>query len=135
MPCFPNPFIGEVNKKFTKEELIKEFSEKRLSKSPSMFDKDKLTWVNNRYIKERSLEDIVALCMPYLKEAYDLSDKSDEWINMLIATYHDQLSYGKEIVKLVTFALNSNNENEKKEISKQIEVLYFDMLDEMGKGR
>ena len=22
MPCFPNPFIGEVNKKFTKEELI-----------------------------------------------------------------------------------------------------------------
>ena len=29
---------------FTKEELIKEFSETRLSKSPSMFDKDKLTW-------------------------------------------------------------------------------------------
>ena len=105
---------------FTKEELIKEFSEKRLSKSPSMFDKDKLTWVNNRYIKERSLEDIVALCMPYLKEAYDLSDKSDEWINMLIATYHDQLSYGKEIVKLVDLFFNDelNLDDEAKEFMK-----------------
>lgn len=87
---------------FDHQGLIEAFSEKRLSKSPSMFDKDKLTWVNNRYIKERSLEDVVALCLPYLKEAYDLSNKSDEWISKLVSVYHDQLSYGKEIVPLVS---------------------------------
>ena len=59
---------------FTKEELIKVFDEHRLSKSPSMFDKDKLTWVNNRYIKEKSLEEVVALCKHYLEKAYDLSN-------------------------------------------------------------
>lgn len=36
---------------FSKEEFIKIFDEKRLSKSPSMFDKQKLTWMNNQYIK------------------------------------------------------------------------------------
>lgn len=86
---------------FTHDELIKVFDEHRLSKSPSMFDKSKLIWVNNRYIKERPLEEIVKLCKPFLAEKYDLSNKSDEWITNLIAVYHDQLSYGKEICDLV----------------------------------
>ena len=93
---------------FTKEELIVAFDEKRLSKSPSMFDKEKLIWVNNRYIKERSLEDVVALCQPFLQEAYDLSDKSQEWIEALVAVYHDQLSYGKEIVQLTSLFFNDD---------------------------
>lgn len=87
---------------FDKEGLIKEFSETRLSKSPSMFDKDKLIWVNNRYMKERSLEEVVALCKPYLQKAYDLSNKTEQWITSLVAVYHDQLSYGAEIVGLVS---------------------------------
>lgn len=87
---------------FDHQGLIEAFSETRLSKSPSMFDKNKLTWVNNRYIKDRSLDEVVELCLPYLKEAYDLSDKSDEWIRKLINVYHEQLSYGKEIVSLVS---------------------------------
>ena len=86
---------------FTHDELIKVFDEHRLSKSPSMFDKSKLIWVNNRYIKERPLEEVVELCKPFLAEKYDLSNKSEEWITNLIAVYHDQLSYGKEICDLV----------------------------------
>ncbi len=86
---------------FTHEKLIEIFDEKRLSKSPSMFDKNKLVWVNNRYIKERSLEEVVSICRPFLDESYDLSNKTEQWITDLIALYHDQLSYGKEIVELV----------------------------------
>ncbi|MFV0394973.1 MAG: glutamate--tRNA ligase [Coprobacillaceae bacterium] len=86
---------------FTKEELISVFDEKRLSKSPSMFDKNKLTWVNNRYIKEMPLEEVVTLCLPYLEKAYDLSNTSKQWIEELVAVYHEQLSYGAEIVDLV----------------------------------
>ncbi|TDW08859.1 nondiscriminating glutamyl-tRNA synthetase [Breznakia blatticola] len=87
---------------FSKEELIKIFDEKRLSKSPSMFDKNKLTWINNRYMKAKDLDEVVAMCKPYLEEAYDLSGKSDAWIHDLIGLYHDQMSYGKEIVELVS---------------------------------
>ena len=85
---------------FAKEELIKVFDERRLSKSPSMFDKNKLTWVNNRYIKEMPLEDVVTLAKPFLLGAYDCSEKSDQWIQELIGLYQEQLSYGAEIVPL-----------------------------------
>ena len=40
--------------------------------------------------------------MPHLQKHYDLSNKSKEWIEKLIATYQEQLSYGAEIVPLVS---------------------------------
>ena len=85
---------------FSKEELIRVFDEKRLSKSPSMFDKQKLTWVNNRYIKELPIEKVIELSVPYLAKEVDLSGYSEQWIHQLVALYHDQLSYGHEIVSL-----------------------------------
>ena len=85
---------------FSKEELIAEFTEKRLSKSPSMFDRKKLAWVNNRYIKELEPQVIYELCLPFLKKAYDLSAISKEWLEELILLYQPQLSYGEEIVAL-----------------------------------
>lgn len=86
---------------FTKEEFIKIFDEHRLSSAPAMFDRDKLAWINNRYVKAAPLETVVNLARPHLEKAYDLSGKTDEWVNKLISLYHDQLSYGAEIVTLV----------------------------------
>jgi nondiscriminating glutamyl-tRNA synthetase len=85
---------------YSPEELVKVFDEKRLSKSPSMFDKQKLTWVNNRYIKEMPLSDVVALCKPFLEKEFDLSARSEAWIEKLVALFHDQLSYGHQITEL-----------------------------------
>lgn len=81
-------------------ELIKDFDANRLSKSPSMFDKKKLQWVCNEYIKAMDLKDVVSLVKPFLSESYDLSKYSDQWIENLVAIYHPQLSHGKEIVEL-----------------------------------
>lgn len=107
---------------FDKDSLIEAFSETRLSKSPSMFDKAKLAWVNNRYIKELPLEEFVKLCMPHLEKAYDLSSKSKEWIEKLIATYQEQVSYGAEIVPLVELFFNNKFEIE----AEANEFLYSD---------
>lgn len=89
---------------FTHEELVKLFDESRLSKSPSMFDKQKLTWMNNQYVKKLSLDEVVDLTLPHLQEAglveKDLSDAENNWVRDLIALYHDQLSFGAEIVEL-----------------------------------
>ena len=89
---------------FTKEELIKIFDEKRLSKSPSMFDRNKLTWMNNQYIKKLSLEEVVDLSLPHLQKAgllpEELNEEQKEWATKLISLYHNQMSYGAEIVEL-----------------------------------
>ena len=54
---------------FSKEEFIKMFDVNRLSKSPSMFDKQKLTWTNNQYIKQLPLEKVIELALPHLQKA------------------------------------------------------------------
>lgn len=89
---------------FTKEEFISIFDAARLSKSPAVFDKDKLTWMNNQYIKQAPLEQVIELSLPHLQKAgmlpEQLSDEEREWAHDLIALYHDQLSFGAEIVEL-----------------------------------
>ncbi len=84
----------------SKSEIIEKFDEKRLSKSPATFDKNKLTYINNRYIKELSIEKLVALCRPHLTKYHIIDGRSEEWINKLIELFHDRLSYGAEIVPL-----------------------------------
>ena len=85
---------------FSMEELIKEFDDARLSKSPSMFDKSKLTWVNNRYIKALNADEVYELCYPFLKESYDLSNMDNSKLREIILSFHEEMSYGKEIVDL-----------------------------------
>ncbi len=85
---------------FTPLELVEIFDEKRLSKSPSMFDKNKLTWINNRYLKNLPLEELYDLTLPFLHAAYPDSNLDINWQKDLINLYQDQLSYGAEIVEL-----------------------------------
>lgn len=89
---------------FSKEELIKIFDEERLSKSPSMFDRQKLMWMNNQYLKQLPLEEVVALSLPHLQKAgklpEDMTAEQSEWAHKLIALYHEQLNFGAEITEL-----------------------------------
>lgn len=83
---------------FTMDELIKAFDPKRISKSSSQYDIKKLQWVNAHYIKNMDDASYLAFVKPFLSEAHDLSDKSEEWINHLLLIYKNHISYGKEIV-------------------------------------
>ena len=89
---------------FSKEEFIQQFDANRLSKSPALFDKQKLEWMNNQYMKKTDLEKVVELALPHLIKAgrFDEEMTADEreWATKLIRLYHDQMSYGAEIVEL-----------------------------------
>ncbi len=89
---------------FSKEEFIKIFDPNRLSKSPALFDTNKLTWVNNQYVKKLPLNDVVELSLPHLKKAGVVPEQLDAeellWVHKLVSLYHEQMSYGAEIVGL-----------------------------------
>ncbi len=82
---------------FSMEELIQAFDPTRISKSNSQYDVKKLNWVNAHYIKNMDDEKYLEYIKPFLTNAYDLSNKTDEWINKLLLTYKSHISYGKEI--------------------------------------
>lgn len=54
---------------FTLDELTKAFNISGISKSPSIFDYDKLEWFNGEYIRKMSPEEFTSYAMPYYKEA------------------------------------------------------------------
>ncbi|AKC64573.1 glutamate--tRNA ligase [Bacillus altitudinis MN12] len=95
--------VGE-EELFTKEQFIDIFDVNRLSKSPALFDMHKLKWVNNQYVKALDLDQVVALTLPHLQKAgkvsEQLSEEENTWVRKLISLYHEQLSYGAEIVEL-----------------------------------
>ncbi|MCI1763020.1 MULTISPECIES: glutamate--tRNA ligase [Heyndrickxia] len=89
---------------FTKEEFIKIFDAERLSKSPALFDKQKLTWMNNQYVKQLDVDRAVEIALPHLIKANlvseNLFEQEQTWVQHLVALYQDQMSYGAEIVEL-----------------------------------
>ena len=89
---------------FSKEEFIKLFDEDRLSKAPAFFDKVKLEWVNNQYMKQKDSETIFEMALPFLIKEGKLPENPTEneknWARELVALYQPQMSYAAEIVKL-----------------------------------
>ncbi|WP_281883976.1 glutamate--tRNA ligase [Paenibacillus sp. YYML68] len=89
---------------FTREELIEQFDLDRVSKSPAVFDMDKLNWMNNAYIKKADPERIVQLALPHLQEAgrlpAELSEEQQQWVRALVGLYQEQLRFAAEIVTL-----------------------------------
>lgn len=89
---------------FTKEQFIEIFDTKRLSTSPAVFDTKKLTWMNNQYVKEKDIEEVVSLSLPHLIKAGRLPEEMDEsqqkWARELIALHQEKMSFGAEIVEL-----------------------------------
>lgn len=62
---------------FTLQELAENFALDGISKSPAVFDYDKLTWFNGEYIRAMSLDEFTSIAMPYYKKVFP--DKELNW--------------------------------------------------------
>ncbi|WP_213084096.1 glutamate--tRNA ligase [Sutcliffiella horikoshii] len=95
--------VGE-EEVFSKDQFIEIFDTARLSKSPAVFDTNKLTWMNNQYIKTMDLDRLVDMSLPHLIKAGRLEETMTEdqkvWAKELIGLYQEQMSFGAEIVEL-----------------------------------
>jgi glutamyl-tRNA synthetase len=60
---------GDDREFFTMDELIDAFSVEGLSKSPAIFDIDKLTWFNAAYIRKLPPEEYLRLATPWFDQA------------------------------------------------------------------
>ncbi|AJY75249.1 glutamate--tRNA ligase [Paenibacillus beijingensis] len=113
---------------FTREELIEVFNASRLSKSPAVFDTNKLSWMNNEYMKKMDLNRLVDMCLPQLQTAGRVPQELDaagrEWVTDLISLYQEKLRWAAEIVPLTElfFAGAVEDEAEAKEVLAEEQV-------------
>ena len=81
------------------DEIIEQFDTKRLTKAPSMFDKEKLAFVNSKYIKKLDIDTLATLAKPFLEKA-GIDIVSEAWLKLLCELFQDRMSYIGQIVDL-----------------------------------
>ena len=71
---------------FSMDELIGAFSLDGLSKSPAVFDYDKLGWINGEYLKAMSDEDFAKMARPFAGDLPDYLEKNWAHLAALLKT-------------------------------------------------
>lgn len=83
----------------SKEQIITLFDQSRLSKAPAMFDKEKLAYINSRYIKMLDVKTLSEMAKPYFKKA-QIEIQSQEWLETLVSILQDRLIYIGQLPEL-----------------------------------
>jgi len=136
---------GKEREIYSLNSLIKEFSLDRCQKSPAVFNKRKLIWFNGFYIRQKNIDRLTELCLPYLIEAELIKPKIEsekyppvfgaeaikqsfiiketgeiielDTIKKIISIYQERLKVLSEIPELVDFFFKKEL-NYKKELLK-----------------
>ena len=77
---------GGTQEIFTLKELEENFTIDGLSKSPAIFDPEKLRWMNGEYIRKLTTEDFTEMARPWIQKAMgeDVSEETVAKLSLLI---------------------------------------------------
>ncbi len=116
------------------KEMEEQFSFERVAKSGGVFDRDKLDWVNNQYIKSEPIQRIAELSTPYLVEAglitEDFASENKEWLEDLIDMVRESMHSLAEAPEKVEFIFNDELELGEEEL----ETLKTDTINDLLDG-
>ncbi|MBI5747976.1 MAG: glutamate--tRNA ligase [Nitrospinae bacterium] len=81
-------------------DIIKNFSIERVSKSPAIFDIKKLKWINSHYIKTKDIAELTKITLPYFAKAGISLDNVDKnWLYKVVDTIRDNIETLSDIYK------------------------------------
>jgi glutamyl-tRNA synthetase len=87
---------------FTKDELIEKFSLENVGSSASIFDMEKLRWLNGHYIRQKSPEELVEPLLPFLK-AKGYPEKPVDYLARAIQTLQPRCATLAEMADAMDF--------------------------------
>lgn len=89
---------------FEKEEIVEKFSIERCSKSPAIFDPQKLLWMNSMYIKKMSVSEFAKRSLEFLdSQNYELS-----YIEKVLGLEKEKIKTLSDIPSLIDFFLKDD---------------------------
>ncbi len=106
---------------YSLEELVRGFDLEKINKTGAVFNIEKLDWLNGVYIRKKSLDELVDLCLPYFKESGaliptisppiprevgeqgELEGVDKNWLKKIVALEQERLKRLDEIIYLTEF--------------------------------
>ncbi len=88
----------------SREDLVKNFSLERVSKTAAIFNHEKLKWMNGVYIRKLSPEDFDKRCKPFLEKAFPASSVvSTEYIRQVLPLVQERTKLLTEVPDLTHY--------------------------------
>lgn len=96
---------GTEKESFSLQQLIKEFSIEKVQKSGAVFNVQRLDFINGFYIREKDIEKLTELCIPYLKTAGLLvvGQASENKLEKIVEVSRTRMKKLLDIVELSDF--------------------------------
>lgn len=92
---------------FTEEELIKQFSMKRVSSNDAVFDINKLNWINFQYMKKLDADQLYDLIVPFLVKAgyveESVTEEKKDWLKKVIWFMKDHIYFAGQAAEELKF--------------------------------
>ncbi|MCD6521211.1 glutamate--tRNA ligase [Candidatus Calescamantes bacterium] len=93
----------------SREELIRKFNLKGITKRNAVFNIDKLNWINSQYIKRLEFEEWKKIALKYLEEkGISIKSRTEEWWKKFLKIYQPRTRTLEELYKNSQFFFNSN---------------------------
>lgn len=93
----------------TKDELIRDFDVTRLTKASSVWDKNKLNWMNGVYMRKKSHEEFAELALPFVVKAGLITEEQARarwsWFVEVLAQVQERVITLAEVSEHVDFFL------------------------------
>jgi glutamyl-tRNA synthetase len=122
---------------FSIDELIEKFTLDRVGKSGSIFDQQKLLWLNGEYIAKMDTDARTKAVIPFLREAgllnEDMPPDRFEWIRDIVTAVGDRLKTLSQIVDYSAFFFVDKLEYDEKAVQKRLRKEYVpQMLEDLN---
>jgi len=95
---------GNDKEIFSKEELIKDFSLKKIQKTGAIFNTEKLDWLNGYYIRQMPIDELTQKCIPYLERSNIMEEIKDlDWLKKIVSLEQERMKKLNDIVNLGSY--------------------------------
>ena len=109
---------------FSLKEMIQRFELLGVNKAGSIFNTEKLDWINGIYIRKMNLDELTKLCVPFLIEAKLIKEVSS--IKYQVSSTDEEIDF--EYLKKV-IALEQERMKKISEIGESVKFIFSDKLD------
>jgi glutamyl-tRNA synthetase len=105
--------LDEKTELFTREELIKDFSIERVSRTAAIFNREKLDWMNGMYIRTLSVDDLTVRVLPFMEKYLppDIKRPLDiNYVRQIVPLIRERIITLKDAAAYASFFFEDNLE-------------------------
>ncbi len=107
---------------WSRPEMIKEFSLDSISKSPAVYDLEKLAWMNGQYMMKLDIEGLLALLEPQARELGWLSEDNSDYFRQALGLVRDRAKTRDELLGALSYFFEDVEQYDEKGVKKHFRL-------------